>query len=218
MSFKLSPSKLNLFLECPRCFWLANVKNIKRPSGAFPSLPSGMDRILKDHFDRFMLKGTMPPELNNLIGYSLFSDEEKLAVWRNNRKGIQFEDPETGVLLRGAVDNILVKGNKVVVLDYKTRGYPLKEDTHVHYILQMDLYNFLLRKNGYETEDYTYLLFYHPQKVNKKGDVVFNTDLIKIKTNPARGEKVFRDAIKVLQEEEAPEPCEGCAYCKWRHE
>jgi len=47
MNFKLSPSALNLMKECPRCFWLAQHKVWKRPSGIFPSLPSGMDRILK---------------------------------------------------------------------------------------------------------------------------------------------------------------------------
>ena len=60
-TFKLSPSQLNLFKECPRCFWLHHHKVWKRPAGIFPSLPSGMDRILKAHFDKFMEKGQMPP-------------------------------------------------------------------------------------------------------------------------------------------------------------
>jgi len=42
-------------LECPRCFWLQIVKNIKRPAGIFPSLPSGMDKILKVHFDKKLI-------------------------------------------------------------------------------------------------------------------------------------------------------------------
>src|SRR3989344_8415650 len=62
--FKLSPSSLNLFIDCPRCFWLQVVKKVKRPDGAFPSLPSGMDKVLKEHFDRFMEQGTLPPELH----------------------------------------------------------------------------------------------------------------------------------------------------------
>ncbi len=146
--FKLSPSSINLFLECPRCFYLSLVKNIKRPSGPFPSLPGGMDKILKVHFDRFMEKGELPPELkenNEVKDCKLFDDKELLDVWRSNFKGISYFDSKSGVLLRGAVDNILVKGKKLIVLDYKTRGYPLKEDTHEHYQTQMDIYNFLLR-------------------------------------------------------------------------
>jgi len=46
---RLSPSSLNLFLECPRCFWLDKNKGIKRPRGIFPSLPSGMDSVIKKY-------------------------------------------------------------------------------------------------------------------------------------------------------------------------
>jgi hypothetical protein len=116
--------------------------------------------------------------------------------------------------LHGAIDNILVKGKKLVVLDYKTRGFPLKDDTHEHYILQMNLYNFLLRKNGYDTEDYSYLLFYHPKEVVETGEVIFNTDLIKVKTSAKEGERIFQEAIKLINSEE-PECSENCEYCKW---
>ena len=50
-------------VDCPRCFWLAQHNIWKRPPGIFPSLPSGMDKILKEHFDKFMEKGELPPEL-----------------------------------------------------------------------------------------------------------------------------------------------------------
>lgn len=216
---KLSPSSLNLFIECPRCFWLQIVKGIRRPDTPFPSLPSGMDRILKDHFDSFMEKGLLPPELmqQDCINgkCKLYDDQEKMKIWRSNFKGIQFFDEKSGILFRGAVDNILVKDSKLIVLDYKTRGYPVKEDTHEHYIFQMDCYNFLLRKNGYSTEDYTYLLFYHPKEVLPTGEVIFNTDLIKIKTDPSRAEKVFKKAVKVIQGEE-PKSSEDCGFCKLR--
>lgn len=174
-----------------------------------------MDRILKEHFDRFMERGALPPELRSLKGYTLFDDKELLRVWRNNLKGIAYLDAKTGVLLHGAVDNILVKGTKLVVLDYKTRGFPLKEDTHEHYQLQMDLYTFLLRKNGYKTEDYSYLLFYYPNSVLETGEVVFDTKLIKMKVDVAHGEKVFLEAIQILKGEE-PESGEECGWCAFQ--
>ncbi len=214
MPYKLSPSTLNLFKDCPRCFWLHFNKNIKRPSGIFPSLPSGMDRILKTHFDSFIEKGELPPELKDCKDdCKLFDNIELLEVWRNNFKGIRWED-EKGNIFRGAVDNILQKGNKLIVLDYKTRGYPLKEDTAGHYQNQMDIYNFLLRKNGYETEDYAYLLFYHPDKVLEKGDFVFHTDLVKMKIDVKNAENIFKKALNVLNGE-MPEPAKDCEYCKW---
>lgn len=213
MPYKLSPSTLNLMQDCPRCFWLAQHKVWKRPSGIFPSLPSGMDNILKKHFDKFMEKGELPPEIKEYgvgNGYKLFDDKSKLEIWRSNFKGIQYKDKTSGILLRGAVDNLLIKGKKLIVLDYKTRGYPLKEDTHEHYISQMDIYNFLLRKEGYKTEDYSYLLFYYPKEITDTGEVIFDTKLIKIKTSVKRGEKIFRGAIKLL---EGDCPKKGCEWC-----
>ncbi len=213
MAYKLSPSSLNLLKECPRCFWLHQNKNIKRPEGIFPSLPSGMDRVLKAHFDSFMEKGALPPELKELKEVTLFNDKELLKAWRANLKGIQWTD-KNGNLFRGAVDNILKKGHKLIVLDYKTRGFPLKEDTAEHYQDQLDIYNLLLRKNGYETEDYAYLIFYHPDRVNEKGDVIFNTDLIKMSISIENAETILKKAIEVL-ENSIPDSSEECKYCKY---
>ena len=213
LTFKLSPSALNLMKECPRCFWLHHRKVWKRPAGIFPSLPNGMDRILKIHFDKFMEKDQLPPELCNEDGCSdmkLFDNKELLKVWQNNWKGISFTDKK-GNELHGAVDNILVKGKKLIVLDYKTRGYPLKEDTAEHYRLQQNIYNFLLRKNGYQTEDYFFLLFYIPNEVTSTGEVIFDTELIKMKVDVKMAEQIWEKAIKLLNSEC---PQKGCEWCE----
>jgi len=187
---------------------------VKRPDSIFPSLPSGMDRILKIHFDSFRDKGKLPPELKSLKGkYTLFDNAELLNEWRNNFKGIQWVDSD-GNIFRGAVDNLLINSGKLVVLDYKTRGFSLKDDTAAHYQDQMNIYNFLLRKNKYKTANYAYLLFYHPNKVDSDGDVLFNTDLVKMKVNVSNAEKLFRKALKVLSEE-IPEAGEECGFCEW---
>jgi len=88
------------------------------------TLPTGMDRILKVHFDNFMRKDKLQPEIcenGACSGMKLFKDTAQLTIWQNNFKGVQYKDRK-GNLLRGAVDNILVKGKKLVVMDYKTRG------------------------------------------------------------------------------------------------
>ncbi len=216
MTYKFSPTSLTLLKECPRCFWLHFNKGMKRPSGPFPSLPGGMDRILKIHFDRFRDRGEFPPELREqecVTGCKLFDDREKLKIWQNNLRGIQWTDGK-GNIFRGAVDNLLMKGKKLIVLDYKTRGYPLKEDTAGHYQDQLDIYNFLLRKNGYETEDYAYLLFYYPKSVNEDGSVVFDTELVRMEVDIKNAEEIFRKAIETL-EGPIPTPSAGCGFCEW---
>ncbi|MDO8508934.1 MAG: PD-(D/E)XK nuclease family protein [Nanoarchaeota archaeon] len=212
MPYKLSPSSLGLMKECPRCFWLTQHKVWKRPAGIFPSLPSGMDKILKEHFNKFMQRGQLPPELSgngDCKNMKLFNDHELLAIWRSNFKGIVWEDKE-GNILKGAVDNILMKGKKLIVLDYKTRGYELKEDTAKHYQDQLDIYNFLLRKSDYDTEDYAFLLFYVPKEVADTGEVIFDTTLKKMKINVKNAESIFKKAIKLLNSDCPKESCEWC--------
>ncbi len=214
MPHKLSPSALNLFKDCPRCFWLDKVKGIKRPEGIFPSLPSGIDKVLKAHFDKHRAKNEIPKELD-LKDVKLFDDTEKLKVWTANLKGIPYTDKD-GNILRGAVDEVLVntKNNKLIVLDFKTRGFPCKDDTHEHYIDQLNIYNYLLRKNNYETEDYGYLMFFHPKELTEKATFIFNIDLMKIPTDIKRAEQLWKAAIECLNGK-MPAPSKECGYCGW---
>jgi len=215
-TFKLSPSSLKLMQECPRCFWLTQNKIWKRPQSIFPTLPSGMDKILKTHFDRFMEKGTLPPELcenGDCKNLKLFDDKELLKVWRNNLKGISWTD-ENGNNVHGAVDNILVNGKKLIVLDYKTRGFPLKEDTADRNQNQLDVYNFLLRKNGYETEDFAFLLYYVPKEVLETGEIIFDTTLVKMNIDVKNAEKLFTEGINLLNDECPEKGCEWCELIK----
>jgi hypothetical protein len=214
MKYKFSPSKINLLKDCPKCFWLEHNKQIKRPDGIFPSLPNGMDKILKVHFDNYANQDKLPPELKEIDDGTLkiFNNKVLLDKWRNNFKGIVYTDEKFWI--RGAVDAVLMKGDTLIVLDYKTRGYPLKEDTHHHYIEQQAFYNYLLQKNGYKTKDYSYLLFYHPDKVVDEV-FLFHADLIKIETPMSLAENLIKKALKVL-DGPCPDQSNECKFCKFR--
>jgi len=207
--------------ECPRCFWLTCHETWKRPAGIFPSLPNGMDLILKKHFDKFMERAELPPELckqehkEECKNLKLFDDKKLLEEWRNSRKGLWFEDSE-GNILHGGIDNLLVnkQNNKLIVLDYKTRGFPLKEDTHEHYQDQLNIYSWLLEKLGKDVEDFAFLLFYHPKEVLVTGEVVFHTDLKKMKISPKNAEELFKKAIKLLNGKCPEKSCEWCENIK----
>lgn len=202
--------------ECPRCFWLTQHGIWKRPTGIFPSLPSGMDKILKEHFDKFRDKGELPPELcgnSQCKEMKLYNNPEKMKVWRSNFKGVSWTD-ENGNELHGAIDNLLVKGDKLIVLDYKTRGYAVNDDTAEHYRLQQNIYNFLLRKNGYETEDFFFLLFYIPREVTKTGEVIFDTELIKTDVDVKMAEDAWKEALDLLNGECPRDECVWCENVK----
>ncbi len=213
MTFSFSPSTLSLLKECPRCFWL-HFHGIKRPTTIFPSLPSGMDKVLKEHFDTFRETKELPPELKALEdGTKLFQDAQKLKEWRNAFKGISWKDEE-GNVFHGGVDELLERKGKLIVLDFKTRGYPVKDDTAGHYRDQLDIYNLLFRKNGLPTEDFAYLLFFHPLKVLNNGDVNFHSELIKMNVSVKNAEKIFKKAVEVLKCA-MPKSDPDCGFCNW---
>lgn len=212
---RLSPSSLSIFLDCPRCFWRHMNLGIRRPSGIFPSLPGGMDRVLKDHFDRHRAEGTYPEELEGKFKGRLFDDMERLRVWRNNFRGLRYIDKKSGAMLMGALDDLFVTSDgKYAPLDFKTRGAPRKTDTHEHYQNQMDIYSFLLQENGMKPAEFAILIFYHPVNVNEEHNVEFDPDPIRIPVNRERGKRIFLEAVKCLKGPE-PEPGRFCEYCAW---
>jgi len=50
-SFKISRSKIDLFIECPRCFYLDRRLGVGRPPGFPFSINSAVDALLKQEFD-----------------------------------------------------------------------------------------------------------------------------------------------------------------------
>ena len=171
-----------------------------------------MDRVLKVHFDKFMEKGKMPPELcekQECALMKLFDDKEKLALWRNSFKGVSFTDKE-GNELHGGIDNALVKGKKLIVLDYKTRGTAPNDETAEYSKLQQNIYNFLLRKNGHDTEDYYFLLYYFPKEVMTTGEVIFDTELKKMPVDVSFAENTWKKALKLLKGDCPKGECSWC--------
>ncbi len=215
---KLSPSALNLFLDCPRCFWLEKVKNIKRPRGIFPSLPSGMDRAIKVHFDGFRQKKTLPPEMQgaDFQGVQLFGDQGKLELWRSWRTGLVYQDAESGAALSGALDDLLVRDGQYIPFDYKTKGSPTTEEDAVKYYQnQLDCYALLLDANRMPTAGFAYLLYYSPKCVHENGEVSFQVQPIRVATDVTRAKKKLRDASTLIRQETLPPLNPSCEYCTW---
>lgn len=210
----LSPSLIGSLLECPRCLWLHFNEGIKRPAGIFPSLPSGMDGVFKTYFDSYRKKGLLPPEIDGKVTGKLFNDQEQLKIWGNNRKGLQAEFPKYNLTLKGAIDDLLIAPDgKFVPFDFKTRGYPIREDTHEHYQHQLDLYALLFEKNGHPSADYGYLLFFYPKSYSKN-KATFITELVKMAVSPKRGLEVLKKVNEIVSGRK-PKADEECKYCEY---
>lgn len=71
------------------------------------------------------------------------------------------------------------------------------------------MYNFLLKKDGYDIEDYSYLLFYYVDGISRNGSIRFKGELVKV--NLKNEEETFKKAVELIKKGKIPE--EKCGWC-----
>lgn len=228
---QLSASTLSLFKECPRCFWLQLKVGVHRPKTIFPSLPGGMDGVIKIYFDQFRgTKEGLPPEISGKVEGKLVADQPLLNGWRSRTGGLRYFDKKLNTKLIGLLDDCLVVeeggpspakagsgrvARYYVPLDYKTRGYAPKEDSSGFYQHQLDIYEWLLHENGYKTKGVGFLVYYHPVEVRRDGVVQFEVTPKRMETSIERARELFENAARLLQGDKAPAHHSQCGFCCW---
>lgn len=222
--FKLSRSKIELFLQCPRCFFLDRKLGIGRPSGPPFTLNMAVDHLLKQEFDVHRAKGTQHP-LQKQYGIDAIPvPHECLKDWLNNFKGVQYYDPSTNFLIFGAIDDLWKdsRGNYIVV-DYKATAVyepitELNKPWHGGYKRQMEIYQWLLRKNGLSVSDTGYFVYCNGKKDRK----AFNRKLeFEISLIPYTGsadwiEGVLKKIYHCLSLTSPPADQSVCEFCYYR--
>lgn len=214
---QLSPNSLNLFLECPHCFWLDKNFGIKRPPPYPYVLNSTVDELLKEEFDAYRKKKISHPLLEEKrIKAHLFENQKLLNQWRSNLAGIRYFDEQLQATLFGVLDDVLEFDNgEMAPLDYKSTGIAVAK-VYDRFQLQLDTYAFLMEKNGYNINKKGYLAFYIVDK--NKGFIdrlPFRKEIIEIETNPSDVYEIFKDAVMVLKNSNPPVHSQDCQFKKW---
>jgi len=209
---QLSPSSLNLYLECPLCFWLYKVKKVKRPEGFMSSLPTAMDLLIKKHFDKYRSWGKLPPELCGKVEGKLIDNQQLLDHWRSRKGGLRYEDKKTDAVLLGLLDECFVNNGLYIPVDYKTRGFSLKSNSTSLHQNQLNCYTFLLEANGYRHLSFGYLIYYIAKEVKEHGNVCFRIEPHKLDTFPPVALKLFREAVLFLRGPQ-PETHSNSPFC-----
>lgn len=204
MDIKLSPSRLNLLEDCPRCFWLSLVKKIKRPTGPIPSIPIKMDSIIKHYFNKYRDLGVLPPIIADQISGKLPLDMPKTLK----------SEEDNGVVLWGRPDDyLMLEDGNIVAFDHKTKS-KIPEGVHNAYQLQLDVYSYLLFANDYKTINKGFLAYYYPDESELHNGMNLGCTIIEVRTNPDRVKPLIEKAYAVLNDE-IPDPGENCQYCRW---
>lgn len=222
-AFKLSRSKIDLFVECPRCFYLDRVPGIGRPPGFPFTLNSAVDKLLKQEFDIHRAKGSKHPLQERYGIDAIPAAHEELNIWRENFKGIQYLYEPANFLVTGAIDDLWINSKgEYMVVDYKATAkseqvVALDKEWHAGYKRQMEVYQWLLRKKGYNVSKTGYFV-YCTGKVDAKafdGRLEFYINLIVYDGNADWIEPCLKKIKKCLNGE-LPDPSDNCKYCNYR--
>lgn len=235
--FKVSRSKIELFIQCQRCFWLDVRLKVRRPSGPPFNINKAIDELFKKEFDVYRSKSEQHPLMkdNNLDGILPFQ-HENLDTWRENFVGVVHVHEPTNLHVFGAVDDVWVDADgKLMIVDYKAtaKDKPVKKLGPVGgwqdmYRRQMEVYQWLLKQNGFDVSDTGYFVYATGTQDRDGFDnkVHFETHVFPHHGDSSWVEQVLLDMKAVMDDDRMPPvgtaamggECEHCAYARSRTE
>jgi len=224
--FKLSRSKIDLFLNCPRCFYIDRRLGLAPPPGYPFNLNSAVDELLKRDFDRYRETKTAHPLMEEFGIDAVPFQHENLEDWRNSlSKGIQFHHERTNLLITGGVDDVWVnKEGELLIVDYKATSkngeVSLGAPWQIAYKRQMEIYQWLFEKNGFKVNPTGYFVYCNgrrerPQFNNR---LEFDVRVLPYKGKTSWVEQAIVDIDECLNSSTIPNRTDGCDFCLYTSE
>jgi hypothetical protein len=222
LPFKLSRSKLEMFLNCPRCFYMDRRLGVGQPPGYPFNLNSAVDHLLKKEFDVHRAKKTKHPLMEHYGVDAVPFPHALLDVWRENFKGITYHHEPTNLIISGAVDDIWVnpKG-ELIIVDYKATSKDSEvtldapwQDGYKH---QMEIYQWLFRQNGYKVSPTGFFVYCNGKRDRAAFDskLEFDIKLLPYTGNDNWIEGVITKASACLNGS-LPPMSQSCDFCLYR--
>jgi CRISPR/Cas system-associated exonuclease Cas4 (RecB family) len=231
--FKVSRSKIELFMQCPRCFWLDVRLKITRPSTPPFNINKAIDELFKKEFDRYRANGQPHPLMTENKIDAIPYAHEQLDTWRENFVGIIKIHEPTNLHVFGAIDDLWKsKNGEAIVVDYKAtskdREVSIDSDWQISYKRQLEVYQWLLRGNGLTVSDTGYFVY-----TNGRTDVDGFNDRLEFRTKviPYTGSDAWveptllkmkqcmdNDVMPPIGDDIMGGPCSYCSYARSRTE
>ncbi len=220
-NWKLSRSKIDLFLECPRCFYLDNKLGLKRVPGFPFSINSAVDYLLKQEFDAHRVRGEQHP-LQKEYGIDARPvAHAELDAWRHNFMGVQHLHQPTGMLVSGAIDDLWISGaGEYIVVDYKATAKDeavteLDKEWQDGYKRQMEVYQWLIRQNGLPVSHTGYFVYCTGKMDRTAFDkrIEFDVNLIPYTGDDSWVEGTLGEIKECLENDMILETGDSCDWC-----
>lgn len=218
---QFSRSKLELYLECPRCFFDDIVLGLGRPSGPPFTLNIAVDALMKAEFDAHRAAGTPHPIFASVGLEAVPFRHAQLDTWRANFTGVRWKDAATGWTFYGAVDDLWVRPDgTLIVADYKATAKADEvsaANIYPGYQRQLEMYQFLVAQQGFAVDPVGWLVYANGRKDGAAfaDALLFRTKMIPITGNRGWVEPTFRAAVALLESRARPAAAADCAWCAY---
>jgi len=221
--YKLSRSRLENFINCPRCFYLDRRLGIEPPGTPPFTLNSAVDGLLKKEFDIYRSKKIPHPLMEKYKINAVPFAHPMMDEWRENFKGVQVHHRPTNLIISGAVDDLWVdpKG-ELFVVDYKSTSTsgPITLDGEYRQAFkrQMEIYQWLLRQLEFKVSDVGYFVYCNADKAKESfdGRLEFAMEVIPYRGEGSWIENTIIAAHDCLQKDAPPDCSAKCEYCHYR--
>ena len=219
--YKISRSGLELFHDCPRCFYYDKRIGHARPPGFPFNLNSAVDALLKREFDDFRQRRKPHPLMQQAGIQAVPFAHPDLEKWRTNFTGVQALHKPTNMLVTGAVDDLWENTRgELIVVDYKSTAKAaeiteLNEEWHAGYKRQIEIYQWLLRRNGFKVSPTAYWVYANGDAGAEKFDQTlrFRMTVIAYEGSDDWVDDHISEAKNCLMRKTPPPSAEGCDYC-----
>jgi hypothetical protein len=222
--FRLSRSKLDLFLKCARCFYLDRRLGVGQPPGFPFNLNSAVDALLKKEFDAHRRARTRHALLEEHELALIPFDHPELDAWRDSlRRGITYAVPGTPLVITGGVDDVWVDPvtEELTIADYKATAkeaeVSLDADWQIQYKRQAEIYQWLFRKNGFRVSDVAYFVYCNGRTDLPRFDrrLEFRVSLLPHRGNAEWVDGAVARAHATLVADGIPARGEDCDHCQY---
>lgn len=228
--YEVSRSQIQSFMNCPACFWMNRVKGIKFPGMPGFLLNTATDTLLKKDFDRYReLQKPHPFMERNGLGHLVPYKHDDFETWTKSLQlGLRTHYEPADLLIGGGLDDVWhdPQTDEIFVVDYKSTAGKRNEDLTAlqpitlngvykeSYKRQMDMYQWILRQNGFKVSKTGYFVYVNGdqhfedgmlEESSNKANMKFDVQLISYEADDSWVEQIILDLKDCLEQDNCPE-------------
>lgn len=224
--FRLSRTKIDLFLECPRCFYLDRKLGLGRPSSPGFALNLAVDALLKKEFDLLRENGQKHALMEKCGIGAVPLKHPDLPIWRDDVHkyiGALTYHQSTNLEITGIIDDVWTNPQgEFIIVDYKatstSKEISLEDEYKQDFKKQLEVYQWIFRQMGFKVCPVGYFVFANAGRNRPKFDarLEFELQIIEHRGDDSWVEPTIFAMKKCLDSDQIPDPDPDCEFCLYR--